>query len=244
MTFMFRFFVIIVTFLVTVASCSRAVTVDEEPNDTVVFSRESGTFSGTALPYRKAEICTSEVSDDKSISLVVYLHGGTSKGSDNTTQMAEPAIDSISTYLLSNKVASVFLVPQCSSDKSWGGDMNTVLKALIGKYAFGKVYILGGSMGETGTWSMVSSYPGFFAGAMPVAGNPSRCDASNVVLTPVITVMGTADNIMDSDKVEEFVSKVQTLGGVASFSLEEGWTHEDTCIRSYTQERLSKLFSY
>lgn len=230
--------------LVAAASCSNKTSTVEAESDTVEFSYESGNFGGVALPYRKAEICTSSLSGRECPALVLYLHGGTSKGSDNSIQMSEPAIDSISTYLISRKTASVFLVPQCPSDKSWGGEMNAVVKALLDEYSFSKAYILGGSMGGTGTWSMVSSYPGFFAGAMPVAGNPSRCDAANVALTPIITVMGTADDIMDSDKVSEFVSKLQALGGEASFSLEEGWTHEQTCIRSYTRERMEKLFSY
>lgn len=43
-----------------------------------------------------------------------------------------------------------------------------------------RIYILGGSMGGTGTWSMASAYPGLFAAAMPVAGNPSKSIAENV----------------------------------------------------------------
>jgi len=230
------------------SSCSKleAALVEEEG---VAFSRESETLSGITLPYRKAEICTSASGSSNPLSVVIYLHGGTNKGNDNSRQLSEPAVDSIGTYLLSHKIASVFLVPQCPSDKSWGGEMNAAVKALVDKYiqtggASCKAYILGGSMGGTGVWSMCSSYPGVFAGAMPVAGNPSRCEASNVALTPIITVMGSADVIMDYEKVSEFVSKLQAVGGEASFTLEEGLTHEETCVRAYTESRLSKLFSY
>ena len=46
------------------------------------------------LPYRKATI---PGLGDKA-SLVIYLHGGSSKGYDNETQMQEPGINSIAVY--------------------------------------------------------------------------------------------------------------------------------------------------
>lgn len=80
--------------------------------------------------------------------------------------------------------------------------IKTVIKSLIDSYTAKsevdrqRIYMLGGSMGGTGTWSILSTYPNIFAAAMPAAGNPSRCDASNVATTPVFTVMGTMDKIM------------------------------------------------
>ena len=124
-----------------------------------------------------------------------------------------------------------------------------VLKALIEEFKDGKVnddriYILGGSMGGTGTWSMVSAYPGLFAAAMPVAGNPSKCIAENVVQTPVFTVMGTADRIMNVETVSDFINELNSLGGTTKLDIEEGWTHEVTCIQSYTTYRLDWIFGH
>ena len=53
---------------------------------------------------------------------------------------------------------------------------------------------------------MLSSYPGLFAAAMPVAGKASKCNAENVAATPVLTVMGTADKIMKID-VDKYLLK-------------------------------------
>lgn len=99
-------------------------------------------------------------------------------------------------------------------------------------------------MGGTGTWSILSAYPNIFAAAMPVAGNPSRCDASNVATTPVLTVMGTMDKIMSIETVKSFAEQVNALGGNIRLEVEDGWTHEQTCIESYTSERLKTLFEY
>lgn len=215
--------------------------------DEIAFSKETVTYGTVTLPYRKAEIALSQ---GVKPALAVYLHGGSSRGSDNEAQMGEAGVDSIAAYLRSSGVASVFLVPQCPSGRSWGGTMNAVLRSLIGDAVsdFGidrsRIYVFGGSMGGTGTWGMVSAYPALFAAAMPVAGNPSGLDASKVAGTAVFTVMGTADEVMDVAVAEAFCDSLVALGGVAVCELEEGWTHEQTCARGFTSARLGRVFGY
>lgn len=203
--------------------------------------------AGIAMPYRYATL--NESDSDNKPALVIYLHGGSSRGADNETQMLEAGIDYIADYLIEKRIQAVFIVPQCPVDKFWGGPMLGVLKALIDEFKEGKVnddriYILGGSMGGTGTWSMVSAYPGLFAAAMPVAGNPSKCIAENVSQTPVFTVMGTADPIMNVETTSDFIDKLKSLGGIIKLDIEEGWTHEMTCVQSYTAPRLDWIFGH
>lgn len=203
--------------------------------------------AGIAMPYRYA---TLNERDSGKPALVIYLHGGSSKGADNEKQMLEAGIDSIFNYITQReKKRTIFLVPQCPADKSWGGPMLGVLKDLIEEFKEGnvdddRIYIFGGSMGGTGTWSMVSANPGLFAAAMPVAGNPSNCNAENVSQTPVYTVMGTADKIMNVETTSDFIEKLNSLGGIAKLDIEEGWAHEVTCIQSYTTDRLDWLFGH
>lgn len=198
------------------------------------------------MPYRFA---TLNESNFDNASLVIYLHGGSSKGADNERQMFEAGIDSIANYLSEKKIQAFFLVPQCPADKSWRGPMLAVLRALTDVFKEGmvdkdRIYILGGSMGGTGTWSMVSAYPALFAAAMPIAGNPSGCNVENVSQTPVFTVMGTADRIMDVETTSDFINELNTLGGITKLDIEEGWTHEVTCIQSYTTDRLDWIFGH
>lgn len=213
----------------------------------VAFTPESGTFGGVALPYRKA--VTGDLSSGKP-ALVVYMHGGSSKGDDNTTQMEEKGIDSIANYLSARHVHAVFIVPQCPSGKSWGGHMNNVVKSLIDDTATAedidtsRIYIFGGSMGGTATWGLVSAYPGVFAAAMPVAGNPSKTVAEKVAQTPIYAVMGTADNLMKVETVSDFINSLEELGGETAIDIEEGWTHEMTCIQSYSARRLDWVFAH
>ena len=56
-------------------------------------------FAGVTLNYRKANI-EGNIGDAKA--LVIYLHGGSSCGTDNTTQMNEAGIDqySVNSYVI------------------------------------------------------------------------------------------------------------------------------------------------
>lgn len=234
---------LIIFVLLTFCISSSAIATNESP---ITFSFESITSANLTLPYRKAVIAPNE---NTNAVLVIYLHGGTSKGNNNTAQLEEPGIDSISNYLSAKQIHAVFLVPQCPIDKSWGATMNGILYSLISTYTKSdsinteRIYIFGGSMGGTGTWSMVSAYPNLFAAAMPVAGDPSRCSANNVAQTPIFTVMGTSDNIMSIDNVTTFTNALTTAGGTYMFEIETGWSHATTCIQSYTTRRLDWVFS-
>lgn len=213
----------------------------------IVFDYSIFESSGITMPYRIATL--NESYSDHKPALVIYLHGGSSKGADNETQMLESGIDSIANYLADKNIQAILLVPQCPADKSWGGPMLGVLKSLIEQYKENtaddsRIYILGGSMGGTGAWDMLSAYPGLFAAGMPVAGNPSRCSSENVSQTPVYTVMGTADRIMNVETTSGFIKELIQSGGDCRLDIENGWTHETTCIQSYTAPRLDWVFSH
>ena len=218
-------------------------------NGETYFSKETFRSGTTTLPYRRAMINGDQTGTTKP-ALVIYLHGGSSKGSDNEKQIQEPAVTAIADYLSSSGTPALFIVPECPQSGSWIGQMLTVVKSLLQTYIDNnsadadRIYILGGSMGGTGTWNMLSLYPGFFAAAMPCAGNPSLCNAENVAKTPLFTVMGTADNIMSIPTVEDFLSEMDTFGAEYMFETEEGWTHENTCKQSYTATRLDWVFSH
>ena len=215
--------------------------------DTVFTKEQFPLNSGAVLPYRQMRIA------GENPMLVIYLHGGSSCGTDNETQMSEPGIDSIAQYLIEQALPAVFVVPQCSNrTKGWGG-MASDVKRLIDYVAqqeaadTTRIYIFGGSMGGTGTWKMLSLYPAYFAAAMPCAGNPKGMSAENIATTPVYTVMGLADKIMGSDvrtTVETLVGQLEAMGDEVRYETVAGWTHETTCMQSYSAARLDWVFSH
>lgn len=233
-------------------SCAKVQQADEPVQDipeTIEFTALQYTFANASRPYRRAEICLREGSVP---SIVVYLHGGSSKGTDNEKQMSEPGIESIAQYLQKKKIPAIFLVPQCPEKDSQGKIMDWIKMANALDYLIGteresdvsNVYILGGSMGGTGTWNMLSTFPELFTAGMACAGNPKGCNAANVAKTPVYAVMGSADKIMKPDEVnlQDFLDSVSDAGGKYRFDTEEGWDHETTCKESYTESRLDWVF--
>ena len=223
---------------------------DPEPWD-IEFVAKTYVFANSDRPYRRAEI---NVKEGFTPSVILYLHGGSAKGSDNAKQMEEPAILRIAEYVRDQGISAVFLVPQCPEKDSQGKMMDWVKMGKALEYLIksemasteSRVYIFGGSMGGTGTWNMLSSYPDLFTAAMPCAGNPKGCDAANVAKTPVYAVMGSADKVMKPEEVnlQSFLDAVKTAGGLFKFDTEEGWDHERTCKESYTSTRLDWVLSH
>ena len=219
-------------------------------NDGLTFASLQHEFAGTTLNYRQAVV---EGKSDEGKALFIYLHGGSSCGTDNITQMQEPGIDSIGHYLVDHQQSAVFLVPQCPDrNRGWGG-MAKDIKALLDFAAHSegvdpdRIYIFGGSMGGTGTWKMLSSYPNYFAAGMPCAANPKGMNAENVATTPVYNVMGGADKIMDGEVraiAEDFINQLNALGDETKYEVVAGWSHETTCIQSYTTPRLDWVFAH
>ncbi len=217
---------------------------DGSDTETIAFSIESGTFAAKTILYRKAIINPVE---GKQPALCLYLHGGSSRGNDNELQLNETAVSVLSSYIKTKGISAILIVPQCESGGAWIAirqPLKVLLESFIaaGQADASKVYCFGGSMGGTGTWNLVSYCPNFFAAAMPVAGNPSGCDVANVSTTPIYTVMGSADNIMNISPVETFLISLKTAGGSYRFDTEQGWSHENTCTMSYTNPRLDWIF--
>ena len=240
-----RLLSVLLTCLVVLTGCtSKEPLPDETDPDSTV--ENFGKYVNGTLPYRMKKIAAEN--GLKPI-LVMYLHGGSSKGNDNETQMKEAAVNVISKYLVDNSISSIFIVPQCSSSGSWGAKMNEPLARLLEEYeaSCDGIYVLGGSMGGTGTWSLANAYPEKFSGIMPVAGKPGTASAGNFKAMRVCTVMSESDEVMKTtyEDVKAFCESINAAGGDAQYTIvpaSEQWSHQTTCEQSYSDNRLRWLF--
>ena len=236
------------TFLLVCSLWSFNISLASAPVAPLTFSFESWTYENVTFPYRKAVIATG--SGQPTPILVVYLHGGPKRGNDNVQQMQEQAIFTIAGYLKERNIHAVMLVPQCPDSLTWGVETNEAVRQLIedykkrGEVDAHRIYLIGGSMGGTGTWLMASAYPCLFAAVMPVAGNPETGDCNRVAKTPVYTVMGSEDKLMTIPRVNDFVERLKEKGGEVIMDVENGWGHMQTCTDSYTPQRLDWIFSH
>lgn len=212
---------------------------------TKIFSEESIEFEDITLPYRKAVVGT--VSESSRGALVLYLHGGSRKGEDNTRQLTEIGLRDIYNYLVKNGISATVLAPQCPSHLSWDRRVNEALKAMIdanlSTVDTSRIYAFGGSMGGVGVWSLLSTYSGLFAAAMPVASDPMRVDLKSALSTSIYSVVGREDMRRDIAFTENFVATFKEAGGTIVFDIEEEWDHATTCQKSYTDARLAWIFA-
>ncbi len=239
-----RVFCGIVALMIAATGCSSKGEQPSDEPDSPLDGFEA-CVSGT-LPYRKKGIACSTGATPV---LVIYLHGGTSKGDDNQAQLTEAAVGIIAQHLSYNSIPSIFIVPQCPSNESWGADMNGPLAKLLSEYeaSCSGIYALGGSMGGTGVWSLANACPEKFCGIMPVAGKPGIAEAANFREMRVCTVMSESDEVMKTayEDVKRFCESIKAAGGNVSCTIvpsSGGWSHQTTCEQSYTPERLRWLF--
>lgn len=207
-----------------------------------LFSYENETLSGFNLNYRKAELKSDTDSPDV---VVLFLHGGSGQGDDNKSQMNNPAIADVYNYLKDKGYNAVMLVPQAPYGQQWTANIIPALKALTDRYANAenaKIYVMGGSMGGNGTWNMLTAYPEYFTGGMPVACNTPRGKPERYVTTRIYSVVGSNDRKRKIGDIKSFFRKLGEKGAVAKVDLENGWGHRQTCERSFTPERLDMLF--
>ena len=238
-----RLLFVALTCLTAIAGCTSKERLETAPDSPL---EGFGEYVSGILPYRMKNIAADGTGRPI---LVMYLHGGSSKGNDNEAQMKEAAVGVISKYLADNSISSIFIVPQCPSSGSWGAKMNEPLAKLIGEYeaVCDGLYVLGGSMGGTGTWSLANAYPEKFSGIMPVAGKPGTASAGNFKAMRVCTVMSESDEVMKTtyEDVKAFCESINAAGGDAQYTIvpaSEQWSHQTTCEQSYSDNRLRWLF--
>ena len=99
-----RFWMSLVGILFCVSGCKADDDFTFETDKITPVEFETGKIvsDGIEMPYRVAHI-----NGTGKPSLVIYLHGGSSKGNDNEIQMSEAGVDSIANYLESRQIEAI-----------------------------------------------------------------------------------------------------------------------------------------
>ena len=146
--------------------------------------------------------------------LVLYLHGGSGKGSDlNAVLEAE----SLPRFLQEGQLApdAYVVMPQLA-----------VIKA---QYPIARTALTGHSMGGTGCWDLAVARPEAFCAAAPLSGSVRLTEQNLTALQslPVWAVVGSADTIVKPDASEQFIAALQEKNPNARLTVREGATHFD-----------------
>ncbi len=181
--------------------------------------------------------------------LIVYLHGGSGKGSDLSLITG---VEGFPKYLQTGQLGDLrayVIMPQLPSDqKGWpnaGDSLMQLISHMQTTYGVDpdNISLTGHSMGGTGTWNVALSYPATFARIAPLSGSV-RNNALNLKKLqnmPVRAYVGSADTIVEPAASLEFVAALQEQGSDAEIVSFQGASHFDVPALTYLDPSLGLL---
>lgn len=174
--------------------------------------------------------------------LVVYLHGGTSKGNNLDLLMQHEGFPQ---YIQQKKLrAPAYIVmPQAAEDIRAWDEMNDevidLVLHIIEEYDIDKknVSLTGHSMGGIGTWLIGHSNPEIFSRIAPLSGTVSRRlkDRANEIKMPVWSFVGTEQS--DSNAYNsnvEFFPQLEQHNANTQLTILQGYGHKEV-VRAYLE---------
>ncbi len=157
--------------------------------------------------------------------LLVWLHGGDGRGSDNVRQLNGG--NQIAAHFFAGKEVQLkfpmfILLPQCPSGQNWSDpDINQPtqwLELTMGALAQvrkefsidpDRLYLAGQSMGGLGAWSTLQAYPKIWAAAVILSAYDNFTDIQAVAQTPIWLFQGQDDDTVPLLLVQEMVKQLK-----------------------------------
>jgi predicted peptidase len=214
------------------------------------YEKQSLIGQGDTLPYRM--LLPDGFDASRKYPLVLFLHGGGERGSDNEKQLTHGS--SLFTDPLNRGAfPAVVLFPQCSMDSYWAQveiDRSSYPIGLAFRYEQGptrplqmvmdlvreylqapyidtdRVYVMGLSMGGMGTFEILYRMPDTFAAAIPIcgAGVPETVSAY-AANTPLWIFHGALDQVVAPGHSVGMVDALLKAGARPGFTLYDDFNH-------------------
>lgn len=180
---------------------------------------------GERLQYRLFVPVT--YSKERKYPLVLWLHGGEGRGSDNVHQITK-SNERGSHFWTSEenqqKFPAFVFAPQCPIDDNWADpELNEPGKALLltidaldsveKEYSIDldRIYIVGQSMGGLGVWSLLQKYPEKWAAAIVISAYDNFTNPTVITRIPVWVFQGDADQTVPVDLVRQMMTQLKKL---------------------------------
>lgn len=201
-----------------------------------------------SLPYRLLKPDAYDKDGKDRYPLVVFLHGGFGRGTDNMKQLRS-GVEEFATDQARKKHPCFLVVPQCPPDKQWtnvgwsDGKRNVplaksptepsalvldLIDAVASEHSIDKdrIYLTGVSMGGYGTWDLVSRRPELFAAAIPVSGGGDPAQAGKFAKLPIWAFHGDADPLVSIDRPRDMIAAIKKAGGAPKYTEYKGVGHD------------------
>ena len=198
------------------ASASLASAQQQEDSSAAAWIDSYEPQAGEEMPYRLMRPIAFD--DSKLYPVIVSLHGGGGRGTDNRRQL-RGWNRLLADGARRTQYPSYVLAPQ--STQLWGAAHLEKIKAIVAELPaadLDRVYLLGHSMGGHGSFVLLQIDPGYFAAAAPSAGtgrgqDEEFIDASLIKDVPIWAFHGDGDTVAPYERAEKLFATMTRLGG-------------------------------
>jgi predicted peptidase len=173
--------------------------------------------------------------------LVLWLHGGGSRGDDPKQILAHGNQHGVGFLARSDnqaKYPAIIVAPQCPRNRVWGDpnqdqptpEMKLVLE-IIDRVQIDfnvdkrRLYVLGMSLGGYGTWDIIARRPGMFAAAVPICGGGDTSQASAMMKTAIWAFHGAEDELVRVSESRRMIAALKNAGANPKYTEYEGVGH-------------------
>jgi antitoxin component YwqK of YwqJK toxin-antitoxin module len=163
--------------------------------------------------------------------LIIYLHGGSGRGSDTIRLYCCGIPDQI---WRGRKFPFIIVAPQCPTHLRWSTDnwFENFFKEVTTKYRVdtNKVYLTGVSLGGSGTWYLAIKYPEIFAAIAPISGFTRNIEyimnnTDKLIKTPIWAFHGRSDKVVQFEDTEWIINRLEGKNKDLKFTAKPGVGH-------------------
>jgi hypothetical protein len=183
--------------------------------------------------YQYISYTPKEYNDDttKKWPLIIYLHGGSSRGADTIELYCCGIPDQI---WRGREFPFVIVAPQCPTHQRWSTDnwFENFYKEVTTRYRVdtNRVYLTGVSLGGAGTWYLATKYPDKFAAIAPMSGFTRHIDyimknTDKLIDMPIWAFHGKLDKVVQFEDTEWIISRLAGKNRDLTFTAEPGVGH-------------------
>lgn len=180
------------------------------------------------VQYRYLSYTPKEYNTDtlKKWPLIIYLHGGSRRGTDLIKLYADGIPDQL---YRGREFPFIIIAPQCPEHIRWSTDnwFENLFKEVNDKYRIdtNRVYLTGFSLGGAGTWYIATKYPDKFAAIAPMSGFTSHMDFIDnniemLINMPIWAFHGRIDIVVPFEETERIIKKLDGKNKDLKFSVE------------------------
>jgi pimeloyl-ACP methyl ester carboxylesterase len=189
-----------------------------------------------------------EVDPDIQWPVIIFLHGGTSRGNDLKRVKANGIPDRLER---GKNIPFIVIAPQCPVDKRWETDdwFDVLYGEITTRYRIdtNRIYLTGLSLGGSGTWYLAMKHPSTFAAIAPISGKTSHIQfisdsACKLAGVPIWISHGKDDEIVDVQETYQIAKRLDQCNVSYSLSIFDGHKHWQTPWEVYGEDKIYSWF--